>query len=103
VQAQPGVTLDAVEDRESSGGVSRHEVRNRPWRQRPRRSVAQMFDGAVWRLIVLPFSFAPLMIAKLIWASSGARDWILLGLSLIPWGYFALWQRRPVGQATTHR
>ena len=79
----------------SSDGVKRRDARSRPWRDRPRRSVGQMLSSGGWRLVVLPFLFAPMLAARMIWDFYGMLDWVWLALSLIPWIFLWFWLRRP--------
>lgn len=56
--------------------------------------------GSNWRVAVLPFILAPLMLGRVAWPLWGgpetsAVDWLLLVVSLVPWGFLVVWLRRP--------
>jgi hypothetical protein len=85
----------------SSEGVKRRDARLRPWRDRPRRLVGEILSSGGWRLIVLPFAFAPMLAVRMIWDFYGVLDWVWLALSLIPWIFLRFWLRRPTVLVST--
>ena len=79
----------------------RAELRTLPWRSRPRETLREVLAGPFWRIMIFPFVFAPLMIAKLLWPlwggpNTSGTDWLLLFITILPWVFFALWLQRPV-------
>ena len=71
-----------------------------PWMRRPRQSLREVLGQPDWRIAILPFIFAPLMVGKLAWPLWGgprtsAGDWLLLLLAVVPWAYLTAWLRRP--------
>ena len=54
-----------------------------------------MLSIASWRLLLLLYLLAPMLIARMIWNYYGLSDWFWLSLTLIPWIFLAFWLRRP--------
>lgn len=97
---RPSYAEGVVEGRHRGSADRRADMGTLPWRSRPRETLREVLAGPLWRIVIFPYVFAPLMIWKLLgplWngPKTSRVDWLVLIITLAPWVFLAVWLQRP--------